>query len=357
MKHLSKRNVRYYSRPFPFYDDLIKDINKAKRFVFIETYKIGEVVSVRLRDALIKAVKRGVEVKLLLDHWGSLVSDDFFKEVEDLGGEVRFFRVFKVTTNLISYNNRRDHRKIAVVDDVCFIGSANIADYCRNWREFIVRIRDENFASILRSVFLDNFKIHSFFFHSAKRHLKPLRFDSLEVVRDVPSLRYQRIRNKHLHLIRNAKREVVVETPYFVPDTKTLFALIGAAKRGVDVKLIIPKKSDVRLVDVLAQSLFGELHKRGVKIFLFTPGFSHAKVSLVDGKFFSFGSANFDYRSFKYQYEVAVFGDNVVLRDFVKGHLDVSLKNTEEFDFSVWKRRPLYKRVLEIVLEPFRYFF
>lgn len=357
MNHLSRKDVRYYSEPFLFYDDLLEDIKNAKNRIYLETYKLGGAVAVRLREILIAKAREGVDVKLLLDHWGSYVSGEFFRELEDLGGEVRFFRVFKVTTNFFSYNNRRDHRKIVVVDNVCFVGSANIVNYCRDWREFIVRVDSVDLADKMVLVFLDNFKIHSFFFHSAKRHLTPVRFDSLEIVRDVPSFRYQRIRNKHLFYIRRAKREIIIETPYFVPDTKTLIALIRAARRGVDIKLIIPKNSDVRLVDVLAQSLFGELHRRGVKIFLFSPGFSHAKVSLVDGEVFSFGSSNFDYRSFRYQYEINFFGRNGVFSDIVRKHLDESLTKCESFNYDTWKKRSFFYRALEVFLEPFRHFF
>lgn len=357
MKSLSKRYVKYYPDSSSFFDDLVKEISKAKKIIYIETYKIDKIIGSRLKDVLIKKVKEGVEVKLLMDHWGSSINEDFFKELESLGGEVRFFRVFKITSNWFSYNNRRDHRKIAVVDNVCFVGSANLASNSLNWREFVVRIKDNSFSDAMRLVFLDNFKIHSFFFHSEKKHLKPIRLGSLEIVRDVPSIRYQKIRNKRLHLIRNAKKSVIIETPYFVPDTKTLIALIRAANRGVNIKIIIPKKSDVRIVDVLAQSLFGELHKRGVELFFFGPGFAHSKVFLVDDEVFSFGSSNFDYRSFKYQYEVSIFGKDEVLEKYVKDHLDASLKKCERFDFDKWKKRHWFMRLLEIILEPFRHLF
>ncbi len=356
MKHLSRRDIKYFSGSVEFFEDLLRVISRAERSIFLETYRLNGSFAVRLKDVLIKKAKEGVVVKLLLDHWGSLIREDFFSELEALGGEVRFFRVFKFTTNVISYNNRRDHRKLVVVDDFCYIGSANLTSHSKDWREFVVRIRDSVFADKMRMIFIDNFKIHDFFFHSPKNHLSPLRFESLEVVRDVPSIRYQKIRNKMLHLIRNAKSRVVIETPYFVPDAKMILGLIRAARRGVDVSIIIPKRSDVRLVDILTQSLLGELHRRGVKIFLFSPGFSHAKVGLFDD-FFYFGSANFDYRSFKYQYELGVFGKNRVLGNVVEDHLRGSFSLSKNFDFARWKRRSLFFRALEVLLEPFRHFF
>lgn len=357
MVGLSRRDVRYFGCANDFYISLFNDLESAKKSVVIESYRFGGDVGLKVISLLEGAARRGVHVKLLLDHWGLMLSSSAFKSLIDLGVEIRFFRVFKFTSNFFAYNNRRDHRKIVVIDDfISYVGSANINDHSRDWREFVVRFENFVLARKFYSVFLDTFKVHNFFFHSVKKHIAPIKFDSLEIVRDVPSLRFQKIRNKLLHLIRNAKREVIIETPYFVPDFKMLFALIGAARRGVVVKLIIPKKSDVKIVDVFVQSFFGKLHRKGVKIFLFRDGFTHAKMGLVDDVFF-FGSSNFDYRSFRYQYEISLFGKNPVLFGFVRSHLDSSFLGCDEFDYDSWKARPLYKRFFEVLLRPFRHLF
>lgn len=354
---LSKLGVKYFGSAGDFYVDLLRDIGFAKKSIVLESYRFGGGVGLSVISALEGAARRGVHVKLLLDHWGLMLSSSAFNSLFALGVEIRFFRVFKFTSNFFAYNNRRDHRKIVVIDDfISYVGSANINDHSRGWREFVVRFENFVLARKFYSVFLDTFKVYNFFFHSVKRHIAPIKFDSLEIVRDVPSLRFQKIRNKLLHLIRNAKREVIIETPYFVPDFKMLFALLGAARRGVVIKLIIPKKSDVKIVDVFVQSFFGKLHKMGVKIFLFRDGFTHAKLGLVDDVFF-FGSSNFDYRSFRYQYEISLFGKNSVLFGFVRSHLDSSFLGCDEFDYDSWKSRPFHKRVLEVFLRPFRHLF
>ncbi|MFP4568225.1 MAG: phospholipase D-like domain-containing protein [Candidatus Woesearchaeota archaeon] len=357
MNHITKKNTKYYSTPPQFYKDLLRDISKAKESVMIETHKLQGEIAKDIKEELLRATKRGVKVKLLPDHWGSPLPKDFFKELKEHGADIKFFRVFKFTTNIISYNNRRDHRKIIIIDKkITYIGSANLTDYCKTWREFIIRIEDEKLSQKMIEIFEDNFKLHNFFLHSAKRHIKPIKYESLEIVRDVPSLRFQKIRNKHLHLIRRAKKEIIIETPYFVPDLKTILALRHAAKKGVTIKLIMPKESDVKIVDVFTQSLFGQLNKRNIKIYFYSPGFSHAKLSLIDNKLFSFGSANFDYRSFRYQYEITLFGDNPTIKEYVHKHLTETLKNTKEFNHAEWRERPLYKRILEIIIEPFKHF-
>ncbi len=357
MDHITEKNTKYYDKPKHFYVDLLKDISKAKKTIMIEIHRLEGLIALDLRDLLVKKAKEGVKIKILPDYWGLNVAKDYFDELKKLGAEIRLFRAFKITTNLISYNNRRDHRKIVLIDDnLCYLGSANLTDYCRDWREFIVRIDDRQFSEKLKKIFLDNFKLHNFFMHSIKKHISPMKYESLEIVRDVPSMRFQKIRNKHLHLIRKAKREVIIETPYFVPDIKTILALINAAKRGVVIKLILPKESDVKIVDVFTQSLFGKLHDKKIKIYLYSPGFSHSKLSLIDGHIFSFGSSNFDYRSFRYQYELTIFGDNKIFTKYVQKHIQKTLENTKEFEYTKWKARPLYKRILEILIEPFKHF-
>ena len=357
MKQLTKENTKYYSEPFKFYEDLIKDIKSAKKNIRIETFRFGEKIAEKIRDELIKRAKRGVEVKLLIDHWGADIGKDFFKELESAGGEVKYFRKLKLTIKLISYNNRRDHRKIAIIDDeITYIGSANITNHCKDWREFILRIKEPRLAEKMIEIFEDNYKIHNFFLHSIKKHIKPIKIDKLEIVRDAPSIRFQRIKNKHIHQIRRAKKEVIIETPYFVPDLKTLIALVQTAKKGIEIKLVIPKESDVRIVDVFAQSLYGKLHKRGIKIYFYTPGFNHSKLSMIDNKIVSFGSSNFDYRSFRDQYEITIFAETPILREYVENHIKKTMQNTQEFKYEEWKKRPLYKRIFAIIIEPFKHF-
>jgi len=357
MKHLTKQQTKYYEFNKLFYEDIIQDIKNAKKSIRIETYKIEGKIIERIRDELIIKAREGVKIQLLIDHWGSCVKKSFFQDLVLLGAEVIFFKKLKLTINFFAYNNKRNHRKIILIDDeITYLGSSNITDYSLTWKEFNIRIEDDSFGKKIREIFLDSLKIHNKFFHSVKKHVRPIKFETLEIVRDVPSLIFQKIRNKHLHLIRNAKKQIIIETPYFVPDFKMIKTLIYAAKRGVDISLIIPKSSDVTVVDVFTQSLFGLLHKRGVKIMFFGPEFNHSKLTLIDDDVFSFGSANFDYRSFRYQYELTVFGRNNIIRDYIKNHLVESLKKTEPFDYKKWKERPLYKRILEILIDPFKHY-
>ncbi len=129
-----------------------------------------------------------------------------------------------------------------------------------------------------------------------------------------------------------------------------------AAERGVDVKIIIPRRSDVGLVDVLRNKYMGgQLHESGIKLLLYVPHNLHAKILLIDNSLFSIGSSNFDYRSFRYMYEIVLLGDNASIIQQFRRFIEATLESTELFDYEQWKRRPLISRFFEWLLIPARH--
>jgi cardiolipin synthase len=348
---------RYFENQEKFFSSIIKDMKNAKKYIYLETYRYGDgAIGKNVRDVLIEKAKEGVEVKVLIDSWGSMVDKDFFAELIKYKGEVRFFRIFKVTFNFIKYNNRRDHRKLLVIDDnIMYTGSSNIAERVLLWREFNVRIEGA-IAGIMKEVFLNSYEVHNNYFHKHRKHIFALSYKSFDIVRDIPSIKYRKIRKKLKNLVKIAKKKIIIETPYFVPDYRFIYALTNAVKRGVNVTLIIPKKSDVKVVDVMVSSYLGHLHRKGVHIKYYTKKFMHSKVALFDNTYFSFGSANMDHRSFSYQYELNLFGKDKKMRDIVQKHIQETLKGTEDFDYEKWKHRPLFQKFLEILYIPARTF-
>ncbi|MGV8163047.1 MAG: phospholipase D-like domain-containing protein [Candidatus Nanoarchaeia archaeon] len=360
MKKLSTDNnleYKYFDETEEYYSSIIKDIEKSKYYVYLEVYRYDSSKYPKLiRDALEKALERGVEVKILIDGWGTQVEESFFSKITKNKGEVRFFRKPKIlTSNIIQYNNRRDHRKIIVIDDkLVYLSSANIAKRNLDWREFSVKIKGY-IAGIFKDVFLDNYDLHDDFYHDKRSHIFPLTYGSFEIVRDVPSVRFRKIRKRLKQLIMNAKKQIIIETPYFVPDHRFLHTLKDAAERGVKVTLIIPKQSDVKVVDIMASSYMGNLHEHKVNIKYYSK-FLHAKLVLIDDTYFSFGSANIDHRSFSYMYELNVFGNEKRFKEIVKQHIEETLKDTEDFNYIKWKQRPFHTKFMEFILKPFRTF-
>jgi cardiolipin synthase A/B len=347
----------YFENQSALFKSMIDDINNAKKYIYLETYRFGDgLVGRKFNDALTKKALEGVEIKLLIDHWGTLVNDEFFNDFTKSRGEIRFFRRFKVTFNFVGDNNKRDHRKLLVIDDkITYLGSSNISENTLLWREFNVKM-EGNITGIFKEIFMDTYRVHDKLFHSVRPHISSIHYGNLEIVRDMPSIKYRRVRSKLKEQIKKAKKSIVLETPYFVPDFRFMGHLIKAAKRGVEVTLIIPKRGDVPVVDVMSGSFLGYLHRQGIKIKYYSERFNHSKIALFDDVYFSFGSANLDHRSFSYQYELNLFGSDEKLTELVRKHIKDTLRGCKDFDYEKWKKRPLFQKFLEILYIPARTF-
>lgn len=343
-----------------YYNLMLADIAQAKEFIFLESYKFAnDHMGVRFRDALTARAKEGVRIKILIDSWGrGPVSETFFSELIRIGGEVKFFEKIKINSDIFTRGHRRDHRKIVIIDDeICYMGSANITGYNLNWRELCLRMEGE-LAVLFKKVFLENFNAFNPFIITNKvTFTRTIRSGTFEIIRDVPSIQFQRLRKRYTQLIRHAEKSVVIETPYFLPGFKLRKAMMDASKRGVDVTVIMPKHSDVRMVDILRNKYLGMLHEAGIHLLFYLPHNLHAKMLMIDGEIFSISSANFDFRSFRYQYEIALIGSDPDIVRQLQNHIDGTIRNSQPLDFDEFKRRPLIEKIFEYFLLPFRHFF
>jgi cardiolipin synthase len=346
-----------FADPIRYYNAMIDDIEAAVDYIFIETYRIGnDVIGTRFKDALIRKAKTGVEIKVLIDAWGSSgVNNSFFDELIRLGGEVRFFEKIKFNSDVFTRGHKRNHRKLLIIDDeITYIGSSNFTEYNLNWRESVLRIKSE-LTLAFKKVFRQDWKIYNKYVFAKSNYLRLIRHGGFEIVRDMPSITKQRIMRRYIHLIRNAVKSVVVVTPYFLPGYMLRKAMVEAVQRGVDVQVVIPKRSDVGLVDILRNKYMGPLHQSGIRFKMYLPHNLHAKLMLVDNNVFSVGSSNFDYRSFRYMYEITLIGNEPALTAQVSDHITFTLENTEDFDYAVWARRPLINKFFEWLLLPVRH--
>ncbi len=343
-----------------FYNQMLHDIAQARHYIYLETYKFSnDHMGVRFRDAITRKAKEGIAVKLLIDSWGKgPISETFFSDLIQFGGEVKFFEKIKINTDLFTRGHRRDHRKILVIDDqISYIGSANITGYNLNWRELSIRINGE-LTLALKKVFLENFEAFNPYIISKKvTYTRAIKIGDFEIIRDVPSMSLQRLRKKYTRMIRGAHSSIVIETPYFLPGFMLRKALMEAGKRGVDVKVIMPKHSDVKMIDILRNKYLGMLSKSGVNLLFFVPYNLHAKLLLIDNSIFSISSANFDYRSFRYQYEIALIGKEPEVLHQLQDHIRETIRNSEAFDYEQWQKRALIEKIFEWFLLPFRHLF
>jgi cardiolipin synthase len=349
---------RLFDDPMDLYSSLLKDIEQASNYVYIETYRFGnDSIGKKFRDALTRKVREGVEVKLLIDSWGSLVSNHFFNDFIHSGGEVRFFKKIVYSFDFFTKNHRRNHRKLVLIDDqIAYLGSANITGYSLNWREMVIRLSG-GITVPLKKTFYESWKIYNKYIFNKLSFKKTINYQGYIIVQDIPSIYRQMIKKKYEMLVRLAENELIIETPYFIPGYVLRKELMDAARRGVSVNIIVPKHSDVTSVDVLRSKYLGPLHKAGVKIFFYTRDNLHAKCMVIDNDIYSIGSANVDYRSFRYMHEIALFGSDADIIRQMNRHLTGTLENCEEFSYEKWLRRPRIEKFFAWLLVPFRHLF
>jgi cardiolipin synthase len=349
---------KLFSEPPAFYEAMLLDIEQAQRYIYLEIYKFGDdEVGLRFREALTKAAGRGVQVKLLLDSWGVSYDETFFSEMISLGGEVRFFRKILYTFDFFTKNHRRNHRKFLLIDDrISYMGSANITGYSLDWRESVIRFTG-GITMMFKRSFLESYKIYRKYIFNKFTYKKSKFLDQFELVEDTPSIYRQRIKTKLERLFKKAKNEIIIETPYFLPGHKIRNLLAEAAARGVNVKIILPRHSDVRSIDLLSSKYYGFYHSNNIQLVFYTLNNLHAKLLLIDGETFGIGSPNIDYRSFRYQHEVILIGTHKGIVGEIQRHISETLLNCHNFDYQSWMRRPKIEKVLGWILLPFRHMF
>ncbi|MCF8369911.1 MAG: phosphatidylserine/phosphatidylglycerophosphate/cardiolipin synthase family protein [Bacteroidales bacterium] len=347
---------KLFHDPLKYYNAMLDDIARAKKYIYLETYRFNnDVIGIKFRDALTKKSSEGVEIKLLMDSWGTSLPSNFFKKMLENGAEVRYFRKLKYVWNFFTRNHKRNHRKLIVIDDeISYIGSANLTDYSLNWRESILRIQAD-LSVAFRKVFLKHFEIYNKYSFEQGMQIRKVVYGQFEILQDVPSLTRQRIRKRYIELIKTTTSKIVIVTPYFLPSFFLRKALADAAERGVDVQIIMPKNSDVGLIDVLRNRFLGPLSQHGVHLLFYMPHNLHAKMLLVDDEYFSIGSPNFDYRSFRFQHEIVLIGKEKQITEQVKEYIDETLENSEPFNYDEWKNRSSIQRFFEWLILPFRH--
>jgi len=345
-----------YDIPEQYFEAMLNDIRNARQYICMQFYKYyDDKIGKKFREALTRKAREGVEIKILIDSWGAAVSESYFSELIHAGGKVRFFTKIKFFIDFFTKNHRRNHRKLLIIDDaISWIGSANIAEYTLKWRELMLRVEGD-LAQSFRKTFNLDFRIYNKYFFEKNEYVRLIRHGTFEIVRDVPSIAKKRINKRFIQLIKNAEKDVVIETPYFLPGYFLRKALMDACKRGVKIKVLIPRHSDVMLVDILRNKYLGPLHLNGVTFLSYLRTNLHAKAMMVDHKVFAIGSPNFDYRSFRYMHEIVLVGREKSVIDQLDDHIEASLKYSEPFSYEKWLRRPKFQLVMEWLLLPFRH--
>ena len=304
-----------------FYKSLQKALLRAEKYIFMEYFIIEEgLMWEGIYDILAERIASGVEVYIMYDDVGSMakVPAKFYKTLRTDGINAQVFNKFRPVVS-ISHNNR-DHRKITVIDGKFgFISGANIADEYINathpfgvWRDNTVYIEGRATDSLVR-LFIQLYNMASnkpleeekYIYTAHERHDDGFVFP----FGDSPApISFDRIgENVYLDIINRADKYVYITTPYFIVDTNVTEALKCAAKRGVDVRIVVPDIPDKQIIYIMSKSFFPSLIDAGVKIYKFKDGFIHAKTFLSDDDVAVVGTINLDFRSLVHHFECAVW--------------------------------------------------
>jgi len=305
---------------YAFFPALLRDIASARSHIHIDVYIFEEdAVGNLVADALIAKAREGVEVRVVYDDvgcWG--VKNRFFERMRVEGIEVVPFMPVRFPT-FARKVNYRNHRKIMVIDGrVGYIGGMNIAlRYVkgrngRGWRDTMLRIEGQGVYALQRAFLIDWYFVDRTLLSDRKYYL-PVASPSgrgralLQTVTSAPLAVYPEIMQGYVRIILSAKRYIYIESPYFLPTDAVFFALKTAAASGVDVRVLVPRKTDGWFVEWGSRSYLREAQTAGITVSLYQGAFLHSKLLVSDDSICSCGSTNIDFRSFENNFEANVF--------------------------------------------------
>ena len=314
-----KTEAKYYPLGDNQYRDILTELKKAEKFIFLEYFIVEEgIMWNSILNILKDKVKEGVEVRFMYDGMCTLTLLPYFypKLLEEEGIQCKIFSPIKPMFS--SHYNNRDHRKILVIDGkVAFTGGTNLADEYINqkerfghWKDTAIMIKGKAVEKFTY-LFLEMWNISEQKPENYEKYcppqMKAIRDDGYFIPYGVSPFGEERIGKRvYLDILNTAQHYVHIMTPYLILDYEMMMALVYAAKRGVEVKIIMPHIPDKRYAFDVAKTYYNELLEAGISIYEYTPGFVHAKIFVSDDEKAVVGTVNLDYRSFYHHFECGV---------------------------------------------------
>ncbi|KAB2813859.1 cardiolipin synthase [Phaeocystidibacter luteus] len=341
------------------FPEMLKCITEATHHIHVEYYIVeDDEVGRKFRDALIDKAKRGVEVRFIYDDVGSSgLKKRFLKPMQEAGIEVRPFMpvLFPILTSRANY---RDHRKILIIDGkVGFLGGINLSfrytndiERGRHWRDTHLKIEGDAVKSLQMNFFLmwkfvteHDPEINPHYFPETDVEDVSL----MQIAASGPDSDWSNIMGAFFAAINSAREEVLITTPYLIPNDEILLAIQTAALSGVKVKIILPAKSDNRVVQAAVLSYVKQLLSAGVEVYLYEKGFIHAKTMVVDDRLCTVGTSNMDYRSFDINFEINAMMYDPEVTEQLRNDFYTDLKECRQITLERWERRVWRRRISE----------
>lgn len=355
--------VDFYTSGEAKFEQLFRDIHNAKHHIHLLYYKVqDDNIGDEIADLLINKAKEGVEVRIIYDDVGSIKTKKrYFNNLRKEGVEVYSFLEVRVPwiTQRVNYRN---HKKTIIIDGtIGFIGGMNIGDcYIHGlswgkWHDVQVRIEGNSVKDLqrdfLRDWALSNYVVenpHQYFPKIEAGHDNPM-----QIVTSGPTDIYNSIERGMFQAINDAKKNICIQTPYFMPTENILSALQTASLSGVEVSIILPYRSDSFTVDCSTHSYINDLLDYGIHVYLYTDGFLHTKSMVVDDFLTILGSANMDTRSFELSFETDAFIYSEETAAKAKAIFMDDLKSSQKVTKESWEKRPLSKRAMQAIMRMF----
>lgn len=358
-------NARYYPLGDSAFKAMLRRLEEAKHFIFLEYFIIEEgYMWGRILSILERKAREGVEVRVLYDGTCSLMllPYNYPKKLEALGIQCRVFAPLRVLVS--THYNNRDHRKILVIDGkTAFTGGINLADEYINrrsphghWKDNAIEITGQAVTS-LTLMFLQMWSVEGTVkAEDYGRYLVTVPVEKPGVVIPFGSCPFgdERVGEMvYLDMINRAKRYVHIFTPYLILDNQLATALTFAARRGVEVILILPHIPDKRTIFALTRTYYPQLLEGGVQIYEYTPGFVHAKVLVSDDERAVVGTINFDYRSLYLHFECGVYLEGTGAVAQVEDDIRQTLKVCQAVTLLQCRSRRLISKLTGAILRLF----
>lgn len=315
----SNSNANYFKSGKLIFDDMLKELNAAKDFIFLEYFIIGQgYMWDNILSILEQKASEGLEVRVMYDGTNSIggnLPPNYNKILEAKG--IKSSVYLELSPILYPYYNNRDHRKILVIDGkVAYTGGINLSDEYINrkqkygyWKDTGIKI-EGSAANLFTMMFLQMWNRVELNVADFKNYNRDHKIKSNEYILPfgtAPINKVSESANIYLDMIYRAKKSIRIMTPYFIVGEGFLDSLSLAAKKGIEVSIILPKVQDKKITKLLAQTYYKRLIESGVKIYEYLPGFVHAKSISIDSKEAVIGTINFDFRSLYLNFECAVY--------------------------------------------------
>jgi cardiolipin synthase len=349
-------DVRVYTYGQDVYNAMLAAIDGARETIFFETFIWkGDPLGKTFKERLERKAAEGVQVFVIFDSFANMVVSPKFKRFPETLNTLEYRTLDRVWYLLDPRRYARDHRKLLVVDnEIGFVGGFNIGKlYATEWRDTHLRIRGPA-ALDLGHAFADFWNINREHRPPVEQILERPWPNRIKIHRNDPARLIFPIRGMYLEAIDRAQHRIYLTNAYFIPDRVILSALIQAAQRGVDVRVLVPWQSNHPTADWLARGYFGTCLRNGVRIFGFRNAMIHAKTATIDGQWSTVGTANLDRLSLAGNYEINAEIYDAGFATEMERIFEIDLSNAFELTLERWSRRPWYLWASEKLLSPLR---